>query len=495
MEPAAPWWRTHGAVTRRRLVAVLAVAAVVAVVAGPVLGSGQPVRSTSDADRAAADAAAAPADEAAMLDGLAAARDADGLAPVDHHPEPARLARDWAQVMADAEELDELATCADLDDPAPGPVWHPQDPHLDLATIYRGDIGEVVGCFADEVDAEAFLANRLADLEHAGELLEPTWRHVGVGAVTAPSGATFAAVVLMDGTAASPDRRGIAQLLAATGDRVAGGDDALLLAGSGAVTDLLRAAPLAGGAAAVLATDRATAAESDPVLTGRVRHRIDQLTAGTGRVLVVGGEDVLSARAAAELEAVGYDVPRVVATHFGADPSSPVRMPSDVSDGPHAPAIGALTEARVLIGRSDGRFVPSGTLTRAQLATVLARSLDLFPVGDQPFDDATGSVHADAIAAAAAAGIVEGFEDGTFRPRQPVTRGQLASMIARAHGLTAPAELPPHPDIAGSVHTDAIAAVIDAGIVRGFADGTFRPQATATRAQTATFVLNSLLFG
>jgi hypothetical protein len=163
MEPAAQQGRMRPGVPRRRLVAVVAAAVVVGVVAGPVLGSGQPVRSTSDADRAAADAAALPADEVTLLDGLAAARAAEGLAAVDHHPEPARLARDWAQVMADAETLDEIAICADLDDPAPGPVWHPQDPHLDLATSYLGDLGEVVGCFADEVDAEAFLANRLAD--------------------------------------------------------------------------------------------------------------------------------------------------------------------------------------------------------------------------------------------------------------------------------------------------------------------------------------------
>jgi hypothetical protein len=299
----------------------------------------------------------------------------------------------------------------------------------------------------------------------------------------------------MDGTAATPDRRGIAALLAAAERRAAGGDDALLLAGSGAVTDLLRAAPLAGGAAAALATDRATDAESDPVLTGRVRHRIDQLTGGEGRVLLAGNIDVVSARAAAELEAAGYHVWRLSAQDYGADLSVPVTMPRDITDGPHAPAVGALMEARILLGREEGTFAPSGTLTRGQLATTLARALELQRTDSQPFDDVAGSVHADAIAAAAAAGVVEGFEDGTFRPQQPVTRAQLASMIARARGLSAPSLLPAYPDIDGSVHTQAIAAVIDAGIVRGFPDGTFRPQATATRAQTATFVLNSLLLG
>jgi hypothetical protein len=73
-----------------------------------------------------------------------------------------------------------------------------------------------------------------------------------------------------------------------------------------------------------------------------------------------------------------------------------------------------------------------------------------------------------------------------------VTRGQLASMIARAFDL--PARRGPVPaDARGNVHSPAVGAVLREGIVTGFPDGTFRAGATATRAQTATFVLNALL--
>jgi uncharacterized protein YkwD len=486
----------HGdARTRRRWTTAAGVGALsVAVVAGPVLGSGQPDLATSDADRAAADATAVVDDELTILDGLAEARAAADLAPVVHHPEAARLARDWAQVMADAESREDLATCADLADEAPGPVWHPRDPHLDLGSPYTGDIGEVVGCFAEEVDAAAFLANRLEDPDHAAELLEPTWRHVGVGVVDGPaSEATFTAIVLTDGTMRTPDRRGVDQQLAATADRPDGGDDTVVLTASGPIAPLLAASPLRGGAVPALVTDRATREERDPILFNRTRDRIDALTGGAGRVVAVGGTDVLGPRAVAELEAAGHRVWRLAASGYGVSPTQPVVMPADVTSGPHAAAVGVLVEGRVLVGKADGRFDPGGTLTRGQTASILARALQLPTVSSRPFSDTAGDVHEAAIAAAHAAGIIEGFDDGTFRSGRPVTRGQLASLIARAFDLPLGGNVPV--DARGNVHSPAVGAVLRAQIVTGFPDGSFRPNGTATRAQTATFVLNSLLHG
>jgi hypothetical protein len=486
----------HGdARVRRRWLTTVGVGALtVAVVAGPVLGSGQPDLATSDADRAAADAGALIADELTILDGIDAAREAAELAPVVHHPEAARLARDWAQVMADAESRDDLAACADLRSAAPGPVWHPRDPHLDLGSPYLGDIGEVVGCFADEVDAAAFLENRLADPEHAGELLEPAWRHVGVGVVDGPSSeASFTAIVLTDGTMRTPDRRGVDAQLAASSDRPDGDDDTVVLAPSGPVAPLLAISPLRGGEVPALVTDRATREEGDPILANRTRDRIDALTGGSGRVMIVGANDVIGPRAEAELSAAGHRVWRLAASGFGVSPSQAIVAPVDVTGGPHAAAIGVLIEGRVVVGKADGRFDPVGTLTRGQTASILARALELPTVSSNPFRDTVGDVHEAAIAAAHAAGIIEGFGDGTFRSQQPVTRGQLASLIARAFDLPLGGDVPA--DARGNVHSPAVGAVLREGIVTGFPDGSFRPNGTATRAQTATFVLNSLLHG
>ena len=105
--------------------------------------------------------------------------------------------------------------------------------------------------------------------------------------------------------------------------------------------------------------------------------------------------------------------------------------------------------------------------------------------------DLDGNLHEAAILRMVAAGVIRGFDDGTYRPRLPVTRGQMASLLARALGLdiepceqdcTGPS------DIAGTTHADAIRAMVDAGLATGFEDGTFRPGDLVTRAQMATFL-------
>lgn len=475
----------------RRRPAVLAgvVAVAGALLAGPVLASGQPTLSTSDADRAAADRTALASSEVTLLDGLAEARDEAGIAALEEHPEAARLARDWSQVMAAAEDDDDLAACADLSSELPGPVWHPDDPHADLSHAYGGDIGEVVGCFANEVDAAAFLANRLADEQEAGLLLDGDFAYVGIGAVAADSGATFTAIVLLEDDARQPDRRGIDALLSLAEDAA---DDARagVVVGSGPAAELMAAGPLARGEALGLATDRPTDEESDPVLASRVRHQLDLLD--PDRLLLMGGEDSVSARAEAELRAADLEVERIVASGFGADPDQPVVVHDDADAGVHAPAIAALLEARIMTGREDG-FAPSVQVRRDQVATVLARTFALPPAGEQPFGDLADNVHAEAIAAAAEAGLVQGFGDGTFGPERPVTRGQLAAMLDRAFELPTAEGGPPFSDVAGTTHAASIANVAEAGIITGFADGTFRPSAPSTRAQTASMVLYALL--
>ncbi len=495
--PSAPTRRpdaplaTRSLARLRRRPAVIASAMVVAgaVLAGPVLAAGQPTLSTADADRAAADRTAIPAVEVDLLDGLAEARDAAGAGALEEHPEAARLARDWSQVMASVEDDEALASCADLYAELPGPVWHPEQPHADLAHVYSGDIGEVVGCFANEVDAAAFLANRLADEAEAGLLLDDDFAYVGIGAVAADSEATFTAIVLLEPSARQPDRRGIDALLEraveAAPDARAG-----VLVGAGPAAELMAGGPLARGEALGLATDRPTNEEVDPVLASRVRHQVDQLD--PDRLLLMGGERSVSARTEAELRAAGLAVERIVASGFGADPDRPVVVHDDADAGVHAPAIAALLEARIMTGREDG-FAPSLEVRRDQVATVLARTLGLPAAAEQPFDDLAGNVHAEAIAAAAAAGLVQGFGDGRFGPAQPVTRGQLAAMLDRTFELPPADGDAPFSDVAGTTHATSIANVAEAGIIAGFNDGTFRPSAPSTRAQTASMVLYALL--
>lgn len=167
----------------------------------------------------------------------------------------------------------------------------------------------------------------------------------------------------------------------------------------------------------------------------------------------------------------------------------------DVAAGEvHADAILRLAELGILLGYPDGTFRPSEDLERGQMASVVARALGLAPVAEGPFPDVdpTG-VHAGAINALAAAGIVEGRPDGTFDLHAGTTRGQLSSVLAAAAGLPDGDE-DAFSDIAGSVHAGAIATLTEVGIAEGYPDGTFRPNEVVTRAQAATFVIGLIDF-
>ena len=114
----------------------------------------------------------------------------------------------------------------------------------------------------------------------------------------------------------------------------------------------------------------------------------------------------------------------------------------DVPEGfVHEAGIRWVAEQGITTGFEDGSFRPADPVTRGQMATFLDRALGLEP-GDESFPDVPEDfVHAAAISAVAAAGITTGFEDGSFRPADPVTRGQMATFLFRALGEDA--SLPP----------------------------------------------------
>lgn len=163
----------------------------------------------------------------------------------------------------------------------------------------------------------------------------------------------------------------------------------------------------------------------------------------------------------------------------------------DVHGTTHAEAIRRVAAAGITTGFPDGTFRPGAAVTRAQMATFLVRALDLRSGSAPGFRDVVGSVHEDAVRAVAAAGITTGYRDGTFRPGADVTRGQMASFLSRALELE-PSPSRPFTDARGSTHEAAIAAVAAAGITQGFDDGTFRPGDRVTRGQMASFLVRAL---
>ena len=190
-----------------------------------------------------------------------------------------------------------------------------------------------------------------------------------------------------------------------------------------------------------------------------------------------------------DLQVVGFDPQgRLIAVTVGVEVLAEPFPFGDVGvDAVHAAAIGCLADAGVVLGVGDGQYGPVGQVTRGQLASMMARLLDAETSGTLRFVDAQHSVHAGAIAAVAEAGIVLGYGDGRFGTSDPVRRGQLASMLARAAGLE-PVPQGPFGDTAGSVHEGAINAVYAAGIARGVTRQAFDPDGLVRRDQMASFV-------
>lgn len=106
---------------------------------------------------------------------------------------------------------------------------------------------------------------------------------------------------------------------------------------------------------------------------------------------------------------------------------------------------------------------------------------------DVPADD----VHAAAIDCLAELGIVTGDRSGAFRPGEPVTRGQAASLVLRttlAAGRTLPSPAEPTGDLEGGAHDRALLRLVAAEVVTGFPDGLLHPDRLLTRGQAATLL-------
>ena len=157
-----------------------------------------------------------------------------------------------------------------------------------------------------------------------------------------------------------------------------------------------------------------------------------------------------------------------------------------------------VIENGLMVGTTSTTFAPKDTLTRAMLVTVLYRMAGS-PAVSAPSgftDVADGQWYSDAIAWAAANGIVNGVGGNKFAPSEPVTREQLAAIFFRYAKAEAPEVdvLSGYPD-AESVSTyarDAMAWAVSTGLVTGSkeADGTYLvPQGLAAREQAAAILM------
>ena len=162
-------------------------------------------------------------------------------------------------------------------------------------------------------------------------------------------------------------------------------------------------------------------------------------------------------------------------------------------------AVGYVYENDLMNGVSATMFQPGGSLTRAMFVTILGRMAGAEEEsGESGFADVpAGRWYSAYVAWAAGEGIVDGTGNGYFSPNSPVTREQMATMIARyvdSAGLTLPETGDPAaPFTDRNAVSDWAEAGVElmrqTGILAGYEDGTFQPQHTANRAEAATIFM------
>jgi subtilisin family serine protease len=175
---------------------------------------------------------------------------------------------------------------------------------------------------------------------------------------------------------------------------------------------------------------------------------------------------------------------------------------SDVdSDPPHGGNIACVAGYGIARGFDDGTFGPLQDIRRDQMASFLARTLEVggFELPTTPasaFPDDSGNEHELEVDQLAEVGIIKGNDDGDFDPFGRVSRGQMAAFLRRTvefaldENLTAAGS--DFTDIADSEHVDDIEIVAGLDIARGVSSTTYAPTADVTRAQMGTFLARTL---
>ena len=147
-------------------------------------------------------------------------------------------------------------------------------------------------------------------------------------------------------------------------------------------------------------------------------------------------------------------------------------------------------------GYDDGTFKPGNAVTRAEFASMIAKAMgyDDSLAGETRFKDvAADQWYAGAITFCADNGIISGYDDGTFQPGKTISRQEVASILKNAFNLTGnTGDLFPDDSAIAGWAKENVYAVKHSGLMKGYEeDGTFRPNGLMTRAEAASILMNA----
>lgn len=171
-------------------------------------------------------------------------------------------------------------------------------------------------------------------------------------------------------------------------------------------------------------------------------------------------------------------------------------------------SINHLAQQYIVSGYKDLSFRPDNPITRAEFVTLMVKVLDLESSTNtrSPFSDVKTSHWAYGnILAAYQKGIIAGFEDGSFRPDDPISRAEMAKMLANGLNVkpvNGSDKIKVNPYVATTQFTDIpikhwarneISMLVQLKYIKGYEDKTFRPAAKSTRAEI-TVLLERIWF-
>ncbi|MED9781487.1 MAG: S-layer homology domain-containing protein [Peptococcaceae bacterium] len=192
-----------------------------------------------------------------------------------------------------------------------------------------------------------------------------------------------------------------------------------------------------------------------------------------------------------------------ISATFAEDPdwTEPEEPSTDVSDlfldvaanAWYKDAVQYAYDNGLMTGVSDTEFAPEATTTRAMIVSILARLEGVTSAEAAGFADVNDEWYATAVNWAANVGVVNGYEDNTFRPNQPITREQLAAILMnyaayKGQDVSARADLSNYTDQPSTWATETMQWAVAEGLISGVTADQLQPQGNATRAQVAAIL-------
>ena len=152
-----------------------------------------------------------------------------------------------------------------------------------------------------------------------------------------------------------------------------------------------------------------------------------------------------------------------------------------------------------LIGYADGTVRPNGKITRAEVATIFFRLLDddtraKYWSSENNFSDVSADKwYNNAVSTLSRMGVIGGYADGTFRPDAPISRAEFAKIAVSFTQNTGSATYNYFTDVKTTDwFAPYVTAAKDAGLIEGYSDGSFKPESKITRAEACAIVNRTL---